>query len=45
MCGLEGDQGARQLLVRHAQRIQYVDFEDEGVIRDIDTPEDLAGGG
>ena len=38
---LQGDQGARNLLQRFHDKIKYVATDDEGIIRDIDHPEDL----
>jgi molybdenum cofactor cytidylyltransferase len=39
---LRGDEGARQLLARQAADLRKVPVGDAGVIRDIDTPGDLA---
>lgn len=44
LLALTGDAGARELLRRHAQSIVHVDCDDAGVLRDIDTPADLARG-
>lgn len=41
---LEGDEGARRILAAHEDWITLYDVPDPGVLRDIDTPEDLAGG-
>jgi molybdenum cofactor cytidylyltransferase len=38
---LSGDEGARAVVQRHASEIQFVHCEDEGILRDIDTQEDL----
>lgn len=38
---LQGDRGAREVLQRHAHALTQVDVEDEGVLRDVDTPEAL----
>ncbi|MCR9258384.1 MAG: nucleotidyltransferase family protein [Pseudomonadaceae bacterium] len=38
---LHGDQGARVLLKRFQDKILYMATDDEGVIADIDRPEDL----
>lgn len=38
---LTGDEGARAVVQRHASEIQFVHCEDEGILRDIDTQEDL----
>ena len=40
--GLRGDEGARQLLAGHAGELIKVPVGDPGVIRDIDSPGDLA---
>ena len=42
LVALRGDEGARQLLAREATRLRKLPVGDAGVIRDIDTPEDLA---
>jgi molybdenum cofactor cytidylyltransferase len=42
LLGLQGDEGARQLLARNETRLQKIPVGDPGVIRDIDTPGDLA---
>lgn len=39
--GLSGDQGAGALLRRHASEVAQLDVADEGVVLDIDTPDDL----
>ncbi len=39
--GLSGDQGARSLLKKHHCAVIRVPVADEGVLIDIDTPEDL----
>jgi molybdenum cofactor cytidylyltransferase len=41
LAALSGDEGARRLLVAHAGSIRWVDVNDAGVLRDIDTPADL----
>jgi molybdenum cofactor cytidylyltransferase len=38
---LDGDQGARNVLVRHAGRVVLLGVDDPGVLRDVDTPTDL----
>jgi molybdenum cofactor cytidylyltransferase len=38
---LQGDEGARTLLKRHAGDIEIVECDDAGILRDIDRPEDL----
>ena len=40
---LRGDAGARSLLREHEASIARVDVDDPGVMRDIDTPQDLPG--
>ena len=40
---LDGDEGARSLLARHAERLVAVPVEDPGIFRDVDTPSDLQG--
>jgi molybdenum cofactor cytidylyltransferase len=39
---LQGDEGAKKLLVANQQRLVKIPVGDPGVIRDIDTPADLA---
>ena len=39
---LQGDQGAKALLARHADKLIKIPVGDPGVIRDIDAPGDLA---
>jgi molybdenum cofactor cytidylyltransferase len=41
---LEGDTGARALLVAHAPRVRSVVVETPGVLIDLDTPEDVERG-
>ena len=41
LCALEGDAGARAILVAHADEITLLDVDDPGVVRDVDTPADL----
>jgi len=41
---LRGDEGARSLLREHARRMAHLDVDDPGVLRDIDTQDDLAAG-
>jgi len=40
LLALEGDEGARSVLQRHAQDVEIIDCEDPGMLRDIDTPDD-----
>jgi len=42
LAGLRGDEGARQLLAAHAAELIKVPVGDPGVLRDVDTPGDLA---
>jgi molybdenum cofactor cytidylyltransferase len=39
---LRGDEGAKKLLVAHERELVKIPVGDPGVIRDIDTPDDLA---
>ena len=39
---LQGDEGAKRLLEAYASRLVKIPVGDPGVIRDIDTPDDLA---
>ena len=39
---LDGDQGARGLLERHAASVTRVDFDDDAIFIDVDTPAALA---
>ena len=32
----------RDLLARHANRLQCLEVDDPGILRDVDTPADLA---
>jgi molybdenum cofactor cytidylyltransferase len=38
---LKGDRGARQLMQQHPELVVRLDVDDPGVLRDIDTPEEL----
>jgi len=40
LADLRGDQGAKSLLVAHP--VELIDTDDAGVLRDVDTPTDLA---
>ena len=42
LLGLRGDEGAKALLAANAQRLIKIPVGDPGVVRDIDTPADLA---
>ena len=39
---LQGDEGAKELLARHADELIKIPVGDPGAVRDIDTPGDLA---
>jgi molybdenum cofactor cytidylyltransferase len=39
LAALSGDEGAKAILARH--RVQLIPVEDQGVVRDVDRPEDL----
>ena len=41
LLALEGDRGAKELLEQHARDVQRVSIDHPGVLRDVDTPEDL----
>jgi molybdenum cofactor cytidylyltransferase len=41
LLSLEGDAGARFILKRHAAEIALIEVGDPGVLKDIDTPQDL----
>jgi molybdenum cofactor cytidylyltransferase len=38
---VQGDVGARELLQRHADRVDVVAFDDDAIFADVDTPEAL----
>ncbi|MFC0339094.1 nucleotidyltransferase family protein [Kushneria avicenniae] len=42
LAGLDGDEGARALLKRHALQVVMLDVDDPGILTDIDTPDDLS---
>jgi molybdenum cofactor cytidylyltransferase len=44
LAGLTGDAGARDLVRAEVLALELLDCDDPGVVRDIDTPADLAGG-
>lgn len=44
LAALQGDEGARQVLQRHRSALRLLDVPDPGVLRDVDTPADLAPG-
>jgi molybdenum cofactor cytidylyltransferase len=39
---LSGDQGARSVLSENPERVQTIEVEDAGVLKDVDTPGDLS---
>ena len=39
---LTGDEGARSILRNHAEQVRWLACEDPGILKDIDTPADLA---
>jgi molybdenum cofactor cytidylyltransferase len=41
LASLTGDAGARSLIERNLGRITWIDVEDPGILRDVDTPGDL----
>lgn len=42
LCALSGDDGARQILKNHPERVLAVNVDDPGTLFDVDTPEDAA---
>jgi len=42
---LDGDAGGRQLIRERGDAVERLPVDDAGVVRDVDRPEDLAGGG
>ena len=42
LCALAGDVGARALLAAHAAAVHEVSFEEDCILRDFDTPDELA---
>ena len=41
LLALRGDQGARDLLARHATQLVLLPVEDPGILTDVDTPADI----
>ncbi len=41
LLALDGDQGARSILERHASEIVAIEVDDPAIVVDIDTPQDL----
>lgn len=44
LCALVGDQGARQILTTHREQVVLCPVDDEGVLMDIDRPQDMPCG-
>jgi molybdenum cofactor cytidylyltransferase len=42
LLALTGDEGARAVVARNASELVRIDVDDAGVLRDVDTPTDLA---
>ena len=42
LTALAGDEGAKSILAAHRESLQLVEIADSGVVRDVDTPADLA---
>lgn len=38
---LEGDEGAREIIKRDSSRIHHIPVDDDGILKDIDTQQDL----
>jgi molybdenum cofactor cytidylyltransferase len=41
LVALDGDEGARALIQRHAEQVVSIPVSDPGIVIDIDTPQDL----
>jgi molybdenum cofactor cytidylyltransferase len=41
LISLSGDMGAKPVLIRHADMVQEIEMDDEGILSDLDTSEDL----
>jgi len=41
LLALRGDQGARDLLMRHASQLVFLPVDDPGILADVDTPADI----
>ena len=41
LLALRGDEGARAILAAHRSALTLIEVEDRGVVRDVDTPDDL----
>ena len=44
LASLIGDAGARSLIERNLDRMTWIDVDDAGVVRDVDTPSDVLAG-
>ncbi|MEO6299132.1 MAG: nucleotidyltransferase family protein, partial [Paracoccaceae bacterium] len=42
LCRLQGDEGARSVLQRHAAKVRLIALPDQHALTDLDTPEDWA---
>lgn len=42
LLNINGDEGARDIIKRHAHECVMVECDDPGILRDIDTPQDIA---
>ena len=40
---LSGEEGGRPLLERHDEKVLRIELEDAGILKDVDTPAQLAG--
>lgn len=43
LLGLQGDEGARALVKRHAAEVRLIACNDPGILRDVDRKEDISG--
>ena len=41
LLNLQGDKGGRELLRKHADQVSLIDTDDEGILLDVDYPQDL----
>lgn len=41
LLALAGDEGAKPVLAMHREALRFIDVDDPGVLRDVDTPADL----
>jgi molybdenum cofactor cytidylyltransferase len=42
LAALDGDEGARRIVVANSDCITLIEVDDPGILRDVDTPDDLA---